>query len=111
MKINDIIEKIGLEVKSCSKCTDKVVTGVYISDLLSDVMANSKEGHLWVTLQTHANIVAVASMTALSGIIIVNGRCPDDETLKKAEEENVLISITKLSSFEVAGRLYNLINR
>ncbi len=110
IKIDGIIKELGIEIKTCHTCTNRDVTGVYSGDLLSDVMANSEEGNLWITLHIHLNIVAVASMKGISGIIIVNGRCPDDYTLKKAEEEKVLIGVSDLSSFEVAGRLYNLLN-
>ncbi len=111
MKIKEIAKHINLDVKTCLTCIENDVTGVYVSDLLSDVMANSKVGNLWVTLQTHLNIITVSKVKDLSGIIIVNGRSPDANTLKNAEEENVLIAITELSCFETAGRLYGLINR
>ncbi len=111
MKIKEIAKHLNLDVKTCFPCTDNDITGVYVSDLLSDVMANSKKDNLWITLQTHLNIVTVSKVKDLSGIIIVNNRSPDINTLKKAEEENVLIAITELSCFETAGRLYGLINR
>ncbi|MEW6599735.1 MAG: serine kinase, partial [Nitrospirota bacterium] len=60
MKLRDVVESLSLEVKTGKANLDNIVTGVYISDLLSDVMGNSKEGNIWITLQTHLNIVAVA---------------------------------------------------
>ncbi len=45
-----------------------------MSDLLSDVYAGAKEGDLWITLQLHQNIVAVAFLNNLAGIVIVGGR-------------------------------------
>ena len=80
----------------------------YVSDLLSDVMANAKAGDLWVTLQTHQNIVAVASLKEIAGIIIIGGREPEKTTLAKAEEENIPIFLTNLPAFEVVGRLYQM---
>ncbi|MEW6681212.1 MAG: DRTGG domain-containing protein, partial [bacterium] len=65
-------------------------------------------GNIWITLQVHQNIVAVASMKSLSGIILVNNRKPDKDTLEKAEEENIPILTCHLSSFEVCGKLYQL---
>jgi predicted transcriptional regulator len=84
------------------------VTRGYASDLMSDVMANANEGDLWVTLQTHQNIVAVAAMKALSGIILVNGREPEKETIQKAEAEEVPIMTSRLPTFELVGRLFEL---
>jgi hypothetical protein len=71
-------------------------------------MANTKDGYIWITLQTHQNIVAVATLKELSGIILVNNRTPDADTLKKADEEGIPILVSSLSAFEIAGLLYNL---
>jgi hypothetical protein len=89
---------------------DADVTGGYTSDLLSDVIANSKEGNLWITLQIHQNTIAVAKLKDLAGIIIVNNRKPDEDTLKKAEGENVPILCSNDMAFEVSGKLYELIS-
>lgn len=109
MKISEILIPLALEVKSCNQNIDNPFNGAYVSDLLSDVMAKGNEGDLWITLQTHLNIVAVAGVKGLSGIIIVNSRCPDQETLNRAEKEGILIAVTPLSCFEAAGRLYKII--
>ncbi|MCX8070001.1 MAG: DRTGG domain-containing protein [Thermodesulfovibrionales bacterium] len=90
---------------------DRIITGCYISDMLSDVMAKSKEGELWITLQTHPNIVAVAVIKGLSAIILTNGRQPEAETVKKAEKENLTIIIYNGSTFEAAGKIYMLLNK
>ncbi|MEK9148490.1 MAG: DRTGG domain-containing protein [Candidatus Desantisbacteria bacterium] len=108
MKIKEIVEELGLEVKSGSGQLDNEMTGGYVSDLLSDVIAHSKVGNIWITLQTHQNIVAVATLKELSGIIITNNREPEEETQRKAEEERIPIMTTSLSSFEIVGRLYQL---
>lgn len=89
----------------------KAITGCYISDMLSDVMAKSKEGELWITLQTHPNIVAVAVIKGLSAIILTNGRQPEAETAKKAEKEGLPILIYKGSTFEAAGKIYMLLQQ
>ena len=81
-----------------------------MSDLLSDVMANSKEGNIWVTLQTHLNIVAVAGLKTLAGIIIVNNRQPEKEITEKAESDKIAIMTTSLPAFEVAGKLYQMLS-
>ena len=108
MKVKEISEKLNLEVLAGQDKLDVEVTGGYTSDLLSDVIANSKEGNLWITLQTHQNIVAVAKLKDLAGIIVVNSREPDEETLKKADEEKVPILGSKEMAFEVSGKLYEL---
>lgn len=108
MKIRDIVKTLGLKVISGKKLLEREVTGGYAGDLLSDALANSKKGNIWVTLQIHQNIIAVASTKELSGIIIVNGRKPEEETLKKAIEEKIPVMISNLLTYEVAGRLFEI---
>jgi serine kinase of HPr protein (carbohydrate metabolism regulator) len=110
MKVKEIIEKLQLNALSGQKNLETDVTGGYASDLLSDVIANSREGNLWITLQIHQNTIAVAKLKDLAGIIIVNNREPDEDTLKKAEEENVPILRSSEMAFEVSGKLYKLIS-
>ena len=110
MKVKEIIEKLQLTALSGQKNLDAEVTGGYTSDLLSDVIANSKEGDLWITLQIHQNTIAVAKLKDLAGIILVNNREPDEDTLKKAEEENVPILCSSDMAFDVSGKLYKLIS-
>ncbi len=109
MKLKEIIEKLQLKVLTARDKLDVDVTGGYTSDLLSDVIANSKEGNLWITLQIHQNIIAVAKLKDLAGIIIVNNREPDEDTLGKAMEENVPILCSEGMAFDVSGELYELI--
>ena len=108
MKLTELIDELALTVKSAKKGLDREVKGGYASDLLSDVMAHSQEGDVWVTIQGHPNIVAVATLRDLAGIILANGRQPNEQTVQRAEEEGIPILCTSLPTFEVAGRLYRL---
>ncbi len=108
MKVKELIQKLNLELTSSSTALEAEVQHAYASDILSDVMSNAKDGSVWVTLQTHRNTVSVAELKSFAGIILVGGRRPDDETLKKANEENIPILSTKLSTFEIVGKLYEL---
>jgi hypothetical protein len=76
---------------------------------LSDVIANSKEGDLWITRQVHQNIVAVASLKEHAGIILVQGCEPAKDTLEKAIRERIPVMVSDLSAFEVTGKMYDLI--
>lgn len=108
IKIKEIVKGLNLKVMTVTDNLDKEISGGYASDLMSDVIAHSKKGDVWITLQTHQNIVAVATLKELVGIIIVNGRTPEDETMRKAEEENIPIMVTELPTFEIVGKLYKL---
>ncbi len=109
MKLDRMVKELGLEVKSKASDLDKEVNGGYASDLLSDVIANAEKDNIWITLQIHENVVGVAVLKELAGIIIVNGRKPEEETLRKAEEEKIPIMVTELPAFEIVGRLHTLL--
>ena len=108
MKLQKIIDKLGLEVAVDAGGLDREVETCYASDLLSDVMANAAADSLWVTVQTHANVSAVCSLNDLAGVIIVKGKRPTEETLAKAQEEGVSIFLTPENTFDIVGALYEL---
>lgn len=109
MKLSEIAQKLGFNVLAGEGALEREVTGVYSGDLLSDVMANSQSGQLWVTLQGHINVVAVAALRELSGILLVNSHQPAADTLAKAEEEGIPILQSDLPAYELCGRLYSLL--
>ena len=109
MKLKEIVKKLQLQVLVGQDRLDTEVTGGYTSDLLSDVMANSKGKNLWITLQTHENIVAVAKLKDLAGIIIINNRKPDEGTLQRAKDEKVTLLASGETAFRVTGKMYDLI--
>ena len=106
INLKDIVEKLNLKVVSGD--IDREVSGGYSSDLLSDVIANAQKDNIWITLQIHINIVAVANLQELAGIILIGGRKPEEATLKKAKQENIPILLTELSTFEIVGKLYEM---
>ena len=108
MNLAYLVDALGLQVRSGREQLPNEVTGGYASDLLSDVIANARPSDLWITLQRHVNIVAVASMKDLAGIILVNGREPEEDTIQKATTENVPLLVSHLPAFELVGRLYQL---
>jgi hypothetical protein len=110
MELDFIVKRLNLKVRSGSQNLAVQVTGGYVGDLLSDVIANSKQGDVWITRQVHQNIVAVATLKDLAGIIVVGDNEPTAETLEKAIKEDVPLLVSGLSCFETAGRIYRLIS-
>lgn len=109
MTVREIADKFGMTVFSGAQGLDREVTGGYTSDLLSDVMGYAREGQLWITLQTHRNIMGVASLKELSAIILVKGFKPDEEAVASSEEEEIPILGSDLQAFELSGKLYELL--
>jgi predicted transcriptional regulator len=111
MKITDIIKKLDLKIISGKEGISNEVTGGYVSDLLSDVMGHSKEGNIWITLQTHQNVVAIASLKDLAAVIIVKGFVPEKDTIEKSNLENIPVLSTDMDTFTIAGRLFELLKK
>jgi predicted transcriptional regulator len=108
MNLNTIIEALNLE-KMCKTQDGTIdITGVYIGDLLSLVMSKAKQGNIWLTIQTHINIVAVADLLDLAAILVVEGMEVDNETIVKAEELGLPILRTNISAYEAAKQLVKL---
>jgi hypothetical protein len=108
MKLSDLAARLDLKVFAGGKRLERPVGGGYAGDLLSDVMAHGRKDDLWVTIQVHPNIIAVAVLKELTGIILANGREPAAETVEKAEAEGVAILGTPLNAFELVGRLHGI---
>ena len=104
MKLKDLAEK--LELKSATKAFDKDVTGVYISDMVSDVIANAKAGDLLVTVQIHGNVIAAANLVDICGIVVTQGKAPAEDVVQMAEKAEIPIFTTGLTRWQVATRLY-----
>ena len=108
MAVKEIIEKLGLQCLNEANL-DTEVTGAYASDLLSDVMGNARSGQVWVTMQTHKNVTAIASLRDIPAVIIVRSGVPDEDMLEHAKDEDICILVSKDPTFEVCGKLYGLI--
>ena len=110
MTVKDLIEKMNLTVFCGEQNLDREIKGGYVSDLLSDVMGFAQEGNVWVTLQTHKNVIAIASLKELAYVVLVKGNQPDEDMLEQAKEEEIPVLGTAEQTFEVAGQIYKLIN-
>ncbi len=95
-----------LELKGLTRMFEKPVTGVYISDMVSDVIANAKAGNILVTLQVHNNVIAAANLVDVSAIVLTRGRVPAPEAVTLAEKAEIPIFSTGLDSWQVATKLY-----
>lgn len=105
--LDTIIQELNLTILSQPKNFANLRPSAgYTSDLLSCVMAGAPHQSIWVTLQAHNNIVAVAALLDLCAVIITEGAMPDLPTIEKANEEGVVLLSSQLKSFEVAGRLW-----
>jgi predicted transcriptional regulator len=110
MQVTDIIAILNLKIFGGSQGIDHEITGGYTSDLLSDVMGHADAGKIWITLQTHKNVIAIASLKELAAVILIKGMQPDADMLAQAEEEGIPVLGTNDQAFETTGKLFNLLS-
>ncbi|HMA59031.1 MAG TPA: DRTGG domain-containing protein [Halanaerobiales bacterium] len=101
MQLKEITESLHLEVLNEADLT-KEVKGCYIGDLLSNVMARAREGDIWVTIQGHQNIVAVALLADAAAVVVAEEAEVDEKSIKRADEKDVNLLRSKLSAYELA---------
>jgi hypothetical protein len=109
MNLQQIIDQLNLNVLTESRDFANIrPTGGYSSDLLSCVMAGAKKGHLWITLQAHLNIVAVAALNEVAAIIVTENAQPDEASIAKANQQGVILLATSQPTYEVNGKLWEM---
>jgi len=108
MTTQDLIEK--LDLKPLSTFEHREIDGVFISDMLSDVMAGAKPGNVWLTVQTHKSIVPAANLVDVAAIVITSGKQVPQETLDLASKYNIAILASSHPTFELVGKLYEMLH-
>ncbi|MDD5369709.1 MAG: DRTGG domain-containing protein [Anaerolineaceae bacterium] len=109
MTLQEIIDELHLKVLTQNKDFSTVLpSGGYAADLLSCVMAGAKHKNLWVTLQAHVNIVAVAALLDLSAVIITEDAQPDLAVITKANQEGLTLLSTGQTTYAIAGQLWEM---
>jgi hypothetical protein len=109
MTLQEIITQLNLTVLTAPHPPARIKpTGGYASDLLSCVMAGAKPGNLWITIQSHINIVAIASLNDLAAIIITENSIPETAVLEKASQQGVTLLGSSENTYQMAGKLWEL---
>ncbi|HEX2993747.1 MAG TPA: hypothetical protein VHP14_02925 [Anaerolineales bacterium] len=109
MNLDQVIKELDLTLLTDPKdFADVEISAGYTSDLLSCVMSGAPRQGLWVTLQAHTNIVAVAALLDLSAVVITESATPDANTIDKANHEGITLLSTHWDSFHVVGKLWEL---
>jgi predicted transcriptional regulator len=108
--VREAAAALGAEIVQ-GEFEDAPLSGAYTSDLLSDVMANAKEGGALITIQAHKNTVAVATLVNITAILVCNSRPLPEDMLEAAKNEGIAVLLTKENQFTVSGKLYGLLRK
>ena len=106
MKLSEIAQKLELKAVGQPDLAGTDITGVYISDMVSDIIANAKAGNLLVTIQIHNNVIAAANLVDISAIVVTQGKQPSDDVVKMAEKAAIPILSTDLNRWQIVTKLY-----
>ena len=107
MNIAEICKALELDVVHPGD-GEREIEGVIVGDLLSNIMGDARENWLWVTIQVHMNVAAVTVLKEMPMVILSSSRVPQDDMAEKCREENIALTTTQLSSYEVCCRLGGL---
>lgn len=109
MKVKNLAEKLELNILTGEVGLDREIEGGYAGDLLSWVMSHGSKGNVWITVQIHSNIVAVAVLLELSCILIPENITVEQSTIDKAVSEGIPILQSKDHAFELCSKIKSLI--
>lgn len=104
MRISEFAQATGFKVWASEKALEREIEGVFVGDLLSWVMGNSEANQIWITVQSHLNVVAVSALKEISALVIAQGACVEQETIDKALEEDIALFTSDLSAYEICRK-------
>jgi hypothetical protein len=105
MKVYELAGLINAECMTPTVMLERDIISGYSCDMLSWVMAHAKRGAAWITVQTHINVIAVASLMDFACIIIPENIEMEQECVEKAIEENIPVYKSTLSAYRLCGLL------
>ncbi len=111
MKICQLLEQKPFKVLTSSANLDTCIENIYACDLLSQVLAKATHKDLWITVQTHATILGIASIKQIPCILFSEDLLPQQEVIDKADEEGIILLASKDTTYEIAGELYNILKK
>jgi len=106
LHLSDLCTELALEHWTPTLSLDREVGSALVGDLLSDVLAAAKPGDVWVTVQRHQNVVAVAKVTDLAAVVLARGVRPTEDVIAMAEEQGIVLLSSQEPAFDVCGRMY-----
>jgi len=108
IKVREAAAALDLSVLAGGSNLEQQIRGGYASDMLSCVMAEAKTGYIWVTMQGHPNVVAVASLLDLAAVVVSENSPVEAVTIQRAEEKGIPLLTTEHDTFTTVAKLTQL---
>jgi predicted transcriptional regulator len=106
MRISEVVEGTGLE--SLNAWEDADVSGVYISDMVSDIITGAQSGCVLVTLQTHKSLIAAANLVDAALVVVTHGKRPGDDVVQLADKAGIALFSSPVDTWRYAVQLFEL---
>lgn len=107
MNLSEIVTLLKLENVNKKPVQDEVMIEYgYTCDLLSQVLAKAKTNSVWITVQSHLNIIGVAVMAGITAVVVCEGHDIPANVIDKADEEGIALFKSTGNAFELSGQLY-----
>jgi hypothetical protein len=105
MKVNELAAQAGL--RTFNACGEKEIRGIYISDMVSDIIGIG-DGNLLLTLQTHKNVIAAANLVDVAAIVFSRGKIPAEDVIALASKAGIGLLGFEGDTWTLAKKLYEL---
>ncbi len=109
IKVKELAEKYSMKILSEADIETRQASGCYCGDLLSWVMSRANEGDVWLTVMGNVNSIGVAVLADVACIVLTENAAFDEDALKRAKENNVIVLQTKMNTYETAVKVYEML--
>lgn len=108
MTVKELVNATGFKPLSLPD-PEREINGAYIGDLLSWVMGRAKADNIWITIMSNLNVIAVASLSDVSCVLLSEDVMLDDELIKTANQKGINVLTTSLATYEAAIKVSGII--
>jgi len=109
MNVQNLIDKLNLEIICEGSGCDTEIDGCYATDLLSLAMANVEKDNIWITVQTNMNILGIAALSECACVIVAQEMNIPQSVIDKAHEEKICILRSNMGVYELCLEIGKLI--
>lgn len=109
MKVNELAQKLSLNLLAGEGGLDNEIFTCYSGDLLSWVMGRAEEGSAWLTVMGNVNAIAVATLTDCACIILTEDAPLDEDARQRADSQSVPVLSTGMNAYETAIKISQIL--
>jgi hypothetical protein len=107
MTVKELMDLTGAKLLTPGAPLDREVTAGYACDMLSWVMGHEQPGMVWITVQTHLNVIAVAELIDAACVVLADCGQVDEATLRRAQDDGFPLLASDKSAFALSGLLWS----